>query len=58
MMKTILSDDLKLNSKVDLNVQNQKVKALKAKWAKLLQAENITIARIYVDREMGAANVA
>ncbi|UYL07586.1 hypothetical protein B9G69_011070 [Bdellovibrio sp. SKB1291214] len=59
MMKTILADDLKLSTKVDLNVQNQKVKALKAKWARLIQSENITIARIYVDRDMGgAANVA
>jgi hypothetical protein len=59
MMKTILADDLKLSSKVDLNVQNQKVKALKAKWARLIQSENITIARVYVDREMGGqANVA
>ncbi|WP_413557682.1 hypothetical protein [Bdellovibrio sp. HCB209] len=58
MMKTILADDLKLASKVDPNVQNQKVKGLKAKWAKLVQSENITIARMYVDRDMGAANVA
>ncbi|QLY24257.1 hypothetical protein [Bdellovibrio sp. KM01] len=58
MMKTILSDDLKLSAKIDLNVQNQKVKALKAKWAKLIQSENITIARLYVDRNMGEANVA
>ncbi|MBO9666184.1 MAG: hypothetical protein J7501_05170, partial [Bdellovibrio sp.] len=59
VMKTILEDDLKLNSKIDLNLQNQKIKLLKAKWTKILHAENITIARIYIERgETGESHAA
>lgn len=51
MMRTILEDDLKLSSITDPNIQNQKLKGLRNKWAKLLQSENIALSRIYMDNK-------
>jgi hypothetical protein len=47
VMRTILEDDLKISVSVDSNSQNQKLKSLKAKWSKLLQAENISFSSLY-----------
>lgn len=49
MMRTILEDDLKLSAITDTNLQNQKLKGLRNKWAKLLQSENIALSRIYAE---------
>lgn len=47
MMRTILEDDLKMSATMEALVQNQKIKNLKAKWAKLLHTENLSLSRLY-----------